>query len=115
MERLSIISTTIGSQQEAKDLLNAVNGLIEKFSSDRLNDIIPPALVIAQKGRMKNTKREKIALEHQADNLKVEMKTEKRKNKEAEKLIMKKRKVEKKTPEVLYKPSLTSIKNIKKK
>ena len=89
LERLSSISTTIGSQQEANELLNDIKSLIEKYSNDRLSNVIAPALVVVQKGRSKNTKREKIALEHQADALKIERKkkVEEMKSVEEKKMI----------------------------
>lgn len=96
LEKLAIVSATLGSQQETNDLLNDINKLVEKYSNDRLNTAISPAVVLVQKGRNKSTKRDKIALEHQEDVLKKERKVEKRKqkNEEEEKKQMKKAKKE---------------------
>lgn len=82
LEKLAFLSETLGSQQEYQDLLKGIDALIKTFSKDRLEDVLPPKTVVIQKGRPKNTKREKLGIEHEDIKIKQERsqnKKEKRK------------------------------------
>ncbi|KAG2232879.1 hypothetical protein BDF21DRAFT_469289 [Thamnidium elegans] len=71
-EKLLDVFQVLGSQQERDDLLNGIDNLIRKFSNDRLESILPPKVVVTQKGRPKNTKRNKLGIEHENEEIKLE-------------------------------------------
>lgn len=65
LAKLAIVLKTLGSQKEYYDLLKSIEKLIQDFSKDRLESALPPKTVVAQKGRPKSTKREKLGNEHE--------------------------------------------------
>jgi hypothetical protein len=75
-EKLLDVFQVLGSQQESDDLLRDVDVLIKKFSEDRLENILPPKVVVIQKGRPKNTKRNKLGIEYEDEKIKLEQKKE---------------------------------------
>ncbi|KAG2230524.1 hypothetical protein INT48_001176 [Thamnidium elegans] len=66
-EKLLDVFQVLGIQQESDDLLSGIDNLTRNFLNDRLESILPPKVVVIQKGRPKNTKRNKLALEEDDD------------------------------------------------
>ena len=79
--------------------MKGINRLLEQFMVDRLENMLPPATVVIQKGRPKNTKREKMGIEHIDDQIEKEgASTNKKKGSNLENRISKRQKVTKEIP-----------------
>ena len=76
-----MLSNSLGSQQESVELNQELGAIFKKISKDRLEDIMPPATVIIQKGRPKGTKRDKLGVEYEDKKIKEERKEEKKRRK----------------------------------
>ena len=54
LEKIAMLSNSLGSQQESVELFQELGLIFNKFSKDRLESILPPATVEIQKGRPKS-------------------------------------------------------------
>jgi hypothetical protein len=64
---------SLKSVQEKKEIIQNFKTLFDSRTV-KLDQVIPPSVVIGLKGRSKNTKREKIGLEHIYDDIKKKQK-----------------------------------------
>lgn len=69
MNRVQNQFLDLPSVQEKLQLLERINTVLDPEKTQSLEKVLPPSIVVTQKGRPKNTKREKIGLEHVYDNL----------------------------------------------
>lgn len=79
LEKVSMLGKTFGSQQEKSDLIESLKNLIYRFSTDKLEEVLPPANASIQKGRSSTTKRHKTGEKHEDEKIEEEIKEEKKK------------------------------------
>lgn len=93
---MSILGKTLNTQQEKSDLLESLKSLIDRFSTDKLEEVLPPANANIQKGRPSTTKRDKTGEEHEDEKIKEEINKEKKRKRREEAEIKKEGKRSKK-------------------
>lgn len=65
-----LVSLQLSSQQTADNLTKDLSELLIKYGNDSLDQLLPPTVLDKLKGRMKSTKRDKLAIEHQEATIK---------------------------------------------
>ena len=74
LEKFAMLLRTMENQQECNNFIKDMDELLEKHSKSSLAEALPPSVVITQKGRPKNTRRSKLAVEYQDEEINRERK-----------------------------------------